>query len=657
MEKHIILGTAGHVDHGKTALIKALTNIDCDTHKEEKARGITINLGFSHLDLPSGDALGIIDVPGHQDFIKTMVAGAAGIHMVLLVIAADSGVMPQTLEHIRIIESLGISSAIVALTKSDLVDQEMLELATLEIQEFLEEFSFQNVPIIPVSAISGEGLDKILFAIAEMAPSVPARKSAPFFRMPIDRLFNVKGLGTVATGSVIDGQTVTGATLYLLPGNKKPVKVRGIERHGKPVDKITFGDRAALNLSGLKAEDFSRGMVLSDQLLEASLRLDAHVFFFAENERVGIWSSVIFLSGTFESMARMHLLDRDKLKKGEKAIVQLLLEKPGILHNGDKFIFRNSSNTQTLGGGTVMDNNPLHHRKRTPALLASLKDLVDANVNDSGLFLRIKIELRKNAKPLPSDAVARILGVSEQEITSEVQLNREKEVLIYTTADRSVLIHFEHHQQNRQAIVDELKGYHQDHFLMNEGLTYNELLGKLNFRDLSETAYLQALLEEMIVDGVLEKAGNTWKLSEHIPRLSATVQNDLEWLEEAVKSWGFQLPVLKQIEEQALQQKIRKDVLKMYLNHLVNQRKLQFINGNYIHLKCLNNCRKLLLKELLNRGMGINEKDFRLQINGSKSFVQAVLSFFLNDKIVEMKTIYYHLTKKGEEEARSYENN
>ncbi|MCD4697331.1 MAG: selenocysteine-specific translation elongation factor, partial [Bacteroidales bacterium] len=262
--KHLILGTAGHVDHGKTALIKAITNIDCDTHKEEKERGITINLGFTHYNLPSGESIGIVDVPGHKDFIKTMVAGAYGIDVVLLVVAADSGIMPQTEEHLRIIEMLGIEQGIVALTKADLVDEETLELAELEISEFLEGTKFENAPIIPVSSVTGKGIPELLETIGKILPEIKEKEKSDRFRMYIDRIFNVKGVGFVVTGSVLEGEISTGKDLYLLPGKSKKIKIRNLERHGEIVEKVFSGDRAAINLSGMKFENYSRGMVLSN---------------------------------------------------------------------------------------------------------------------------------------------------------------------------------------------------------------------------------------------------------------------------------------------------------------------------------------------------------------------------------------------------------
>ena len=335
--KHLIMGTAGHIDHGKTTLIKALTNIDCDTHKEEKQRKITINLGFAHLKLPNGNTIGIIDVPGHKSFINTMVSGATGIDFVLFTIAADSGVMPQTIEHLNIIKALNIQQIIVALTKIDLVDEDMIALAQEEIQELFEKNNFKNVPIIPVSSTSKKGIPELIENIEKISPLVKEKNDNGIFRMYIDRIFTVAGHGSVVTGSILSGKINIGETLYLLPSEKK-LRVKNIQRHGENVNQTIAGDRAAINLSGLKKEDFKRGMLLSDQILNTSTMVDAYIELFPDSKaQLKNWSTLLFHSGTFESQIKMHLLDCNKLEKNEKAIVQIHLQKEAILFNKDRF--------------------------------------------------------------------------------------------------------------------------------------------------------------------------------------------------------------------------------------------------------------------------------------------------------------------------------
>jgi len=418
--KHLIMGTAGHVDHGKTALIKKLTNIDCDTHKEEKKRGITINLGFSHFDLPSGDSIGIIDVPGHKDFISTMVNGACGIDFVLFVIAADSGIMPQTIEHFNILKTLNIKKGIVALTKTDLVDEEIAELAKLEIMEMMEGSSFEDAPIVGVSSITGNGIEELTEAIQQITADIDIKDTRGDFRMYIDRLFSVSGIGTVVTGSVLDGIIKVGDDVMVLPEAKKKVKVRSIERHGKATDKVFAGDRAAINISGLKADEFRRGMLLSNKEIEETNIIDAYLTIFDENAKLKTWSSNIFLSGTYECYARIHLLNKDSISAGQNGIVQIHLGKPALLINKDKFIIRNSSGDKTIGGGFVIDAQPLHHKRRTPQLISNLELLLQGFLNEDNLIQLIKIELKKINRPVYINELVQILNKTSEEILETI---------------------------------------------------------------------------------------------------------------------------------------------------------------------------------------------------------------------------------------------
>ncbi|MFO7897299.1 MAG: selenocysteine-specific translation elongation factor [Candidatus Cloacimonadales bacterium] len=323
-KKHLIMGTAGHVDHGKTTLIKALTGFDCDTHQQEKKRGITINLGFTHLDLASGNSLGIVDMPGHADFINTMVAGASGIDFVLLIIAADEGVMPQTVEHLEIMKLLEIKQGLVVLTKADLVDAELLELAQEEVREFVEDSFLQDAPIIPVSGATQAGIEELLTALDKLVAAIPQRSAEGVFRMFIDRIFTIEGIGTIVNGSVLSGSIAAEDILYLLPVEKE-VRIRRIERHGQETQRIMAGDRAALNLVGLKKAEFAKGMLLSDRRLAPTEMVDAKLTIFQPDFSLNRWSQLIFLIGTVRMTAKLHLLDREVLASEESGLVQIHL--------------------------------------------------------------------------------------------------------------------------------------------------------------------------------------------------------------------------------------------------------------------------------------------------------------------------------------------
>ncbi|NQU31921.1 MAG: selenocysteine-specific translation elongation factor [Bacteroidetes bacterium] len=649
--RHLIIGTAGHVDHGKTALIKALTNIDCDTHKEEKERGITINLGFSHILLPSGDSLGIIDVPGHKDFIKTMVAGAFGIDLVLLVIAADSGIMPQTKEHLNIIETLGVKKGIIVLNKADLVDEEMMEMAELEVIEYLEGSVFESAPIVAVSSRTKQGLDILVTEIEKLAAQSDDRPKNEVFRMYIDRIFTVSGLGCVVTGSVLGGNLQSGSTLYLGPDLNKQLKVRSIERHGETVNEVSGGDRAALNLTGLKTEEYSRGMILSNKILESTQMIDVQFNMFTDDQILGRWSSIIFYSGTFECMAKMHLLDKDQLVLGETAFVQLHLDKSACLMTNDKFIVRNSSNTLSLGGGVILDTKPLHHRKRTPKLISSLQNLANAILYSEHLFGLINYEVQKKAQPIFVCELSESLGQPSELILDEIQKFNKGSIQLFNNADRSIAINNDLHSKYRNQIIEILQQHHKKIYLLEEGLALKDFHGKIDIRE-KELAklYMEALIDQMLNDGLLKEAGQSIALKSHEVKLDKKSLVQLDWLENEIKNYGRHTPLLSEIEKLALSKNISKDQLKMRLQYLVKIGKLYFSEGEYIHEEHVRVVKQILLSELINRDQGINEKDTRLLIDSSKNFLKAITRIFLSLGYVNQETYYINITEEGKKQ-------
>lgn len=391
----LVLGTAGHIDHGKTALVRALTGTDTDRLPEEKQRGITIDLGFARLGGPGDAEVAIVDVPGHEHFIRNMLAGASGIDFVLIVVAADEGVMPQTREHVAIAELLGLRHAVVALTKTDLVDADWLELARDDVRTYLDGTAFAGAPIIPVSAVDGTGLETLRGALADALAAVVPRDDGDFFRLPVDRVFTVKGTGTVVTGSIWSGRTSQDASLRLLPGDRA-VRVRGLQRHGEPVNEAGAGSRAALALAGIDRDDARRGDVLVDgapwpvvRRLTARLRVIPDTGWeIHQRQRVRLHL------GTAEVMARAVLLDRARLGPGESGWAQLRLEKPLVARAGDRFVLRSYSPVTTIGGGMVVELDPAKRRPQDQdraadhldtVLSGSLADALRARVAAAGL--------------------------------------------------------------------------------------------------------------------------------------------------------------------------------------------------------------------------------------------------------------------------------
>ncbi len=363
LTKHIIAGTAGHIDHGKTALVRALTGIDADRLQEEKRRGITIDIGFAHLRLGPELQLGFVDVPGHERFVKNMLAGVGGIDLLLLVVAADESVMPQTREHFDICRLLGIRHGLVALTKADLVDADIAELVKLEVEEFLSGSFLAGAPLIPVSSKTGEGLEELREALATVARAVEAKSSRRHFRLPIDRVFVMKGFGTVVTGTTVSGSLEVESEVEVCPLGRR-VRVRGLEVHNQAAQQAEAGQRTAVNLAGIGTELLERGMALTAPgKFRPARQADCVLDLLPSAKPLKHGAPVHFHSGTAEVVGRVYFLDRrTALKPSERSYAQIRLEKPLLLLPEDRFILRQFSPLITIGGGRVLDNRAARHR-------------------------------------------------------------------------------------------------------------------------------------------------------------------------------------------------------------------------------------------------------------------------------------------------------
>lgn len=374
--KQVVVGTAGHIDHGKTQLVKALTGIDTDRLREEKERGITIDLGFAHLKLSSDVRVSIVDVPGHERFVRNMVAGASGIDLVLMVIAADEGVMPQTREHLAICQFLGVERGLVALTKVDLVDSDWLEMVRHDVREFLRGTFLEGAPVVATSAVTGEGLEELRDELLRLCLDVPEKGVGASFRMPIDRAFTIKGFGTVVTGTVYSGKVRVGDTLELLPRGLS-LRVRGLQVHGEDVEEVGPGSRAAVNLAGVGKEELRRGDVLvSPGTFALSLFVDVSFSLMSQASPLKNWARVRFHWGTAETMGRVKLLDREVLNPGERTLVRIHLEEPVVTAPGDPFVVRSFSPVVTIGGGRILDSNPSSRSIKRRELHGRLSALV-----------------------------------------------------------------------------------------------------------------------------------------------------------------------------------------------------------------------------------------------------------------------------------------
>jgi len=423
--KSVIVGTAGHIDHGKTALVKALTGIDADRLEEEKRRGITIDIGFAHLELPGAGGevlrLGFVDVPGHERFVRNMLAGVGGIDLVLLVIAADESIKPQTREHFDICRLLAVRRGLTVLTKSDLVDEETLDVVRLEVEEFLRGsfLDSSTSPIIPVSALSGAGISELKAALAKIAEETPAKDSAALARLPIDRVFSMKGFGTVVTGTLLAGAIRKDEELEVFPSGKK-VRVRGVQIHGEPAEQAIAGQRTALNLTGVTKEDLSRGMTLAPAaLFQATARVGVELSMLPATRPLKDGSRVHFHAHTMETTATVLLSGKKQAAAGETSIAQLRLDHASLLLPGDRFILRQFSPVVTIGGGVVLDAAPLP-RTRRDAQESFLRLLANAEPMQA---LKARIDRRGRQGLSLAQAVAETGRRGEQ-------LQRDAEMLI-----------------------------------------------------------------------------------------------------------------------------------------------------------------------------------------------------------------------------------
>lgn len=418
----LVLGTAGHIDHGKSSLIKALTGTDPDRLKEEKDRGITIELGFARLELPSGRSLGVVDVPGHEKFVRQMVAGATGVDVVLLVVAADDGVMPQTREHLAIVDLLGIRKGVVALTKADLVDSDWIELVKADVEALLTGTGIDSAPIVPVSSKSGAGLSDLLATLDEVATEAPVRQAKLPMRLPVDRVFTIAGAGTVVTGTMWSGTAVKDDPIEIYPSGVTG-RVRGVQVHGAAVEKAHAGQRVAMNVAGVERDQIARGDVIAEPgTLTVTDRFDARFTYLGtpgDDRPFESGTRVHVHHGTREVLGRVLLVERESLRPGESSLAQVRLEEPLAPRYEDRFIVRSYSPVYTIGGGVVLDTLPPrrttlkpHERELLEALLAH--DLSSASV---GL-------LASRGLPMTSAEVAAALGVQRARVADE--LNRAK---------------------------------------------------------------------------------------------------------------------------------------------------------------------------------------------------------------------------------------
>jgi selenocysteine-specific elongation factor len=507
--KQIILGTAGHIDHGKTSLIKAMTGIDTDRLKEEKARGITIELGFASLALPGGQHLGIVDVPGHEKFIKNMVAGATGIDIVVMIIAADEGVMPQTREHMEICMLLGVSHGLVAMTKIDMVDEEWMELALEDIRDFSQGTFLEDSPIIPVSSVTGQGISDLIAELDILAGEIPPRPPSSLFRLPIDRVFTMKGFGTVITGTLVSGKVTVGDTIMIYPSGITS-KVRGIQVHNQSAESAEAGMRTAINFQGLDKTTVQRGEVLSKPgALIPSYMVDLSFQYLASNKKPLKSRTLVRLhTGTNEVLGHLVLLDQEELLPGQTAVAQIRLDSPVAIVKDDRFVARSYSPIRTIGGGQVLNPTPQKHKRLKPDIISGLQRLADEDPEEI-----ITYHIEQAGYSGVSYSHLRIMAnLGGKQLDTILQQMLSQKIILQSDKENRIYVHQSTFETLQQKIAEYLKKYHEINPL-KAGMPKEELRSK--FPRLSNSKLFNQVLIQMIKNKQIVQEENTVRLESH----------------------------------------------------------------------------------------------------------------------------------------------
>jgi selenocysteine-specific elongation factor len=535
--KSVIVGTAGHIDHGKTSLVKALTGIDADRLEEEKRRGITIDIGFAHFDLPASDGntirVGFVDVPGHERFVRNMLAGVGGIDLVFLVIAADEGIKPQTREHFDICRLLAINRGITVLTKSDAVDADTLEVVRLEVEDYVRGSFLDpaHSPIVAVSSLAGAGLDELKSALVQVASEVAAKNSAALARLPIDRVFTMKGFGTVITGTLVAGTIRKEEELEIFPAGKR-VRVRGVQVHGAPAESAIAGQRTALNLAGIPTENLARGMTLAAaDTYRTTSRVDAFLSLLPSAKALKHGARVHFHAYTTETIAEVRLYGAKQLAPGGEAYAQLRFAEPMLILPGDRFIVRQFSPVVTIGGGVALDAFPAT-RKRSVADALAFLNIVRDGSPDHVLAARVT---RRGAIGLRLDDVPGEMNIRKEaaiKLADAAGLVRCDQLLVAPTA----------FARAKSDVLQVLKKFHDANPLV-AGMSKEELRERVNLG----AEVFGSVLEKLVAEKKLEAAGETLHLQGRGVVMKDEEAESKKIIEHAFASAGLQVPSLKEV--------------------------------------------------------------------------------------------------------------
>jgi selenocysteine-specific elongation factor len=617
MMKQVILGTAGHIDHGKTSLIKAMTGIDTDRLKEEKERGITIELGFAYLNLPSGQLLGIVDVPGHEKFVKNMVAGATGIDIVAMVIAADEGVMPQTREHLEICKLLDIRNGLIVLTKIDMVDNDWLKLIREDLSGFFSGTFLEDAPILEVSSVTGQGLDELLKAIDDLVKKVPERDMGNFFRLPIDRVFTMKGFGTVVTGTTFSGGINTGDEVTVYPHNISS-KIRGIQVHNRETAHVKSGQRTAINLQGLEKAQIERGNVLAAKdSLRATHMVDVEVELLTSAPRkLRNRAKCRFHSGTAEIISSIILLDRDELNQGDRCYAQIRLDRPTVALAGDRFILRSYSPVRTIGGGKVLNALPVKKKRFSKEAVQELEIL-----NSGGLKEKAEECVRMGKYLGREYSELRFLTNSSEKRLDETlkALSAQKKIIQYNRENR-VFIHDEYFEKAINEITAIISQYHEE-FPLKAGIMKEELRSR-SFGSENQRLF-NYMITGLINEGPFVQDKELIRLKEHKVTFAKDQEKIRREIEDIYLKEGIQPPYFRELKDR-LSALDSTAVLEVLVKDGILVKVKEDL---YFHRDALNDLEKRLIS-FLRENPDISMTQFKDMTGASRKYTIPLMEYF-----------------------------
>lgn len=621
--KHIVIGTAGHIDHGKTTLIKALTGTDTDRLKEEKKRGISIDLGFTYFDLPSGKRAGIIDVPGHEKFIRNMLAGVGGMDIVLLVVAADEGVMPQTKEHLDILSQLKIKRGLIVLTKTSLVDGDWLELIQEDVKEKVKGTFLENAELIPVDSISGKGMDQLISAIELLTEETEGRDINSPMRMPIDRVFSITGFGTVVTGTLTEGRVNLEDTLEILPDHIK-VRVRNIQVHGKSVETAYAGQRVAINLANIKKEEIERGQILVQMnSMAETMMIDGKIKVLKDYSRtLKNRDRIRLYHGSTEMLARVVILGQEELQPGEEGFVQLRLEETTAVRKGDHVVVRFYSPMETIGGLIVIDANPKKHKRFDEKALLELKQKEKGTPEEI-----LEKHIERMSREFPDlKKLAQMMGQQAADLQSMMRELLEKGKIV--ELDGNWLIHVKHFEQLKEQALSMLEDYHQKNPL-RQGMLKEELKSKLFPQNKSRVT--DVVIEKMVADDSI-------KITEKFVALkgfSIVFNHEQEQIKQRLESIYLENPYgAPKLEEAVNMITFKAQEVQRVVEAMLGAELIKIGQDVIIHKQALSAAEEKLIAHIKSHG-SITLAEFRDLLETSRKQAMVLLEYFDNQRITK----------------------